>query len=73
MTHSHLRRRLSFALPAFVFLSFTLAETVEVRAVTQALISLSLADEQPAQVESRTGDGLQVNTCRPMRKGANEA
>lgn len=36
-----LRRKLSFALQAFVFLSFALAEKVEARAVAATLLSLS--------------------------------
>ena len=46
-----LRRRFSFALPAFVFLSLTLGEKVEVRAVAETLLPLSLADENLPRVE----------------------
>ena len=73
MTRNHLRRRFSLALPAFVFFSFTLAETVEVRAMTEAVLALSSVDEQPAQIKHRIEDAFQVKTCKPVRKGANEA
>jgi hypothetical protein len=46
-----LRRRFSFTLPAFVFLSLTFAEKVEVRAVAETLLPLSLADENPPRIE----------------------
>ena len=52
-----LRCKFSFTLPAFVFLFFTFAETTEVRAVAETLLSLSQADENLPRVEPvhRTG------------------
>jgi hypothetical protein len=47
MKNHSLRRRFSFALPACVFLFFTVAETVEVRALSDTLLSVSEADETP--------------------------
>ena len=75
MRRNHLRRRLSLALPAFVFLFFTLLETVEVRAVTATLLSLSLAAEQQVRetASRRTEDAFRVKACKPIRKGASEA
>ena len=71
MKHNHLRRRLSLALPAFVFFSLTLVETVEVRAMTGTLLSLSRAAEQ--QVRVGMEDAFRVKACKPIRKGASEA
>jgi hypothetical protein len=68
------RRRLSLALPAFVFFSFALAETVEVRAVTETIFSLSLAAEQQvrAEISPRVEGAFGVKTCKPIRKGARD-
>jgi hypothetical protein len=46
MKRNHLRRRFSFALPALVFLSFSVLERVEVATVTETLVSLGTADTQ---------------------------
>jgi hypothetical protein len=57
MRRRTLRRKFSFALPAFVFLSFALAEKVEVRAVAATLLSSSRADKNLPHIEPahRTG------------------
>ena len=57
MRKRSVRRKFSFALPAFVFLSLALAEKVEVRAVADTPLSLSQADENLPHIEPahRTG------------------
>jgi hypothetical protein len=69
------RRPLSLALPALVFFFLTLVETVEVRAVTGTLFSLSLAAEQQVrkEISPRIEDAFRVKTCKPIRKGASAA
>lgn len=46
MKRNHYRRRLSFALPALLFLTFSVLETVEISSVGNAL-SLALGPEEP--------------------------
>jgi hypothetical protein len=50
MQRNHLRRRFSLALPALVFLSLTVLETVEVETVAQTLAALGTDGAQSESV-----------------------
>jgi hypothetical protein len=50
MTRNHARRRFSLALPALVFLSLAVLETVEVETVAETLAAMGVEDTQSEAV-----------------------
>jgi hypothetical protein len=46
MKRNHLRRRFSLALPALVFLSLSVLETVEVKTIAETVVSLGAENAQ---------------------------
>jgi hypothetical protein len=50
MTRIQSRRRLSLALPALAFLSFSVLETVELSAVADTILAFNAEEPQPAHV-----------------------
>jgi hypothetical protein len=66
MNHHKLRRRLSLALPALVFLSFSFAENIEIRAIADTLVSFGETDEQPAQVQPAYRSEDARKPCLPL-------
>ena len=50
VTRNHLRRRFSLALPAVVFLSFAVLETVEVETVAETLAAMGVVETRSESV-----------------------
>jgi hypothetical protein len=62
MKRNQLRRRFSLAIPALVFLSLTVLETVEVETVAETLAALGAEDAQSESVVP-AGHLEKVNHC----------
>jgi hypothetical protein len=73
MTMRTLRRKFSFALPAFVFLSLALAERVEVRTVAKTLLSLGAAQGESVPLESARREDIKSCGVTFSFKGFGEA